>query len=321
MGGGAGHQRSRFFGFEQAGHPRRREQPGKRQAGGSQGVGGRRAEWSQDGRDGLANAGNQGPEQLPVRLRVRAESRGRVLDRPTDHGGPASIQRVGKSYRRGQHFYPPGGQVDTLKKRRSQHERVHGRAHVVTVPGQRQLRRPAPAAEHGRPLVNDYPVAGTGQSKGGRQPVRTGAHDDGVNTVHGWHGSSWEQAGHGHVGPVPLAGAGLLGPAPPTSSPIERYGFACDIAHRARRTGQTGQSRSRPRIIQHQGRRLAGRRRPSPSEVRRGHDGQMAPTSNGPKQTASHRLWSTGSGFQRRGWGPWRTGSTRWPRWRTPSVR
>ena len=86
-----------------------REQPGKRQAGGGQGMGRRVTERPKDGREGFAYVGHQGAEQPTVGLRRRRpELRGRVLDGAQDGTRPGLHPAGGQKLQAGSAFLPPG---------------------------------------------------------------------------------------------------------------------------------------------------------------------------------------------------------------------
>ena len=76
-------------------------------------------------------------------------------------------------------------------------ERVHRRAHVVEMPGQRELLGARAAADRRRALEHAHRAAGLGERDRRRQPVRAGADDDRVelwvrHAGTAWPRTSWE---------------------------------------------------------------------------------------------------------------------------------
>ena len=97
-----------------------------------------------------------------------------------DGYGARPAQGMGKGDGRGEQPDSVGGEVDVPEGGGGEQEGVHRRADVVVEPRQCEVRRAAAAARLVGRLVHVDGQAGAGQEKRGDQPVRAGAHHDGV---------------------------------------------------------------------------------------------------------------------------------------------
>ena len=139
----------------------------------------RRASRARAGRSALGRRGRRAPSRPPSR-RPSGAARPRRRRRA---GGPAAGRGAPRAGR------APRAAATTGTASRAQ--RVHRRAHVVEMPGQRELLGARAAADRRRALEHPHRAAGLGKRDRRRQPVRAGADDDRVELWVRHAGTAW----------------------------------------------------------------------------------------------------------------------------------
>ena len=111
-------------------------------------------------------------QQAVVRLCVRPQLCGGLVDRACDHNGGSVVERMGQGGRRLDHLEPVFRERKLSEEGRARDERMNRRADVVHESGQRQLRRAHASAERVLRLAYDEAPAGASEGDGRCKPVR-----------------------------------------------------------------------------------------------------------------------------------------------------
>ena len=141
----------------------------------------RDVERRQDVGDQVAEAADERTDEPPIRVAVPAELVRRVVDvTGHDHGTPV-VEGMGERGRRLDPAKPVALQSRLGEERRRPPERVHGTAHVVDEARERQLGGARSAADLRGALQHGHRAARPRKRDRGREPVRAGSDDHGVD--------------------------------------------------------------------------------------------------------------------------------------------